>query len=100
MSTQNVEIVQRWLETFEEDEQGWLQTLHPEIEWHPLEEGHIPSHGLDGARGVRRRWLETWEGHSGEIEEVRGEDEDFVATVHSRGRGKGSGVQVDLRFYL
>ena len=100
MSQENVEIVQSWLEAFEEDEGVWLQTLDPDIEWYPLEEGHIPSHGIDGARGIRGRWLETWESHSGEVEGIRSEGENVVATVHLRGRGKGSGVDVDLRFYF
>jgi len=92
--------VRRWLEAFEEDEEAWLQTLDHGIEWYPLEEGHIPSRGLDGARGIRKRWLETWESHSGEVEGLKGDGESVLATVHLRGRGKGSGVDVDLRFYF
>ena len=100
MSRENVEVVRRSLEAFEDDQDAWLQTLDPELEWYPVEDGHIPSHGFDGARGVRQRWLDTWEGHSIEVEELTGQGENVLGTIHLSGRGKGSGVDVDLRVYL
>ena len=41
MSQENVEIVQRCLEAYESDEDAWLQTLNPELEWYPIGDGHI-----------------------------------------------------------
>ena len=97
MSEENVEIVRRGTEAFEDDEEAWLQTLDPDLVWYPIEDGHIPSRGIDGAKGVRQRWLDTWEGHSIAVEDLTGADENVVATIHVSGRGKGSGVRVAER---
>jgi ketosteroid isomerase-like protein len=100
MSQENVEIVQRCLHAYETDEEAWLQTLDPDFEWYPLGEGHIPSRGLGGARGVRQRWLDIWEGHAIEVDELREEGENVLAILHVSARGKESGVEVDQRFYM
>ena len=99
MSRENVEIVQRSVEGFGGDEGAFLQTLDPELVWYPIEDGHIPARGIDGAKGVRQRWLDTWEGHSIAVEDLRGAGENVVGTVHVRGRGRGSGVEVNLLVY-
>jgi ketosteroid isomerase-like protein len=99
MSQENVEIVRRCVETFENDEEAWIQTLDPDLVWYPIEDGHIPSRGIDGAKGVRQRWLDTWEGHSIGVEDLTGADENVVATIHVSGRGKGSGVEANLQVY-
>ena len=94
-----MEIVRRTFEAFEDDEEAWLQTLDPDLVWYPIEDGHTPARGIAGAKGVRQRWLDTWEGHSIAVEDLRGAGEDVVGTVHISGRGKGSGVEVNLRVY-
>src|SRR5438876_10862701 len=99
MSQENVEIVRRGVEAFEDDEEVWIQTLDPDLVWYPIEDGHIPATGIDGAKGVRQRWLDTWEGHSIAVEDLTGVDENVVATIHVSGRGKGSGVEVNLQVY-
>ena len=45
MSQENIAVVLRNLETFEHDEEAWLSTADPAIEWYPIEEG-IPSPGV------------------------------------------------------
>jgi ketosteroid isomerase-like protein len=97
---ENVEVVLRSLDAFNTDEQAWLETLHPEFAWYPIEEGHIPSHGRERARGVRERWLGSFEGHGGEVEEVRAGGEHVVTTVHLTGHGRESGVGVDIRIHM
>ena len=99
MSQENVEIVRRSIEAFQHDEEAWLSTSDPAFEWHPIEEGHIPSRGHEAAIGVRRRWLEGWEGLQIDVEETEDRADSVVACVHLTGRGKRSGVEVDLRFY-
>ena len=99
MSQENVEIVRSAFEAFEDDEEAWLQTLDPDLVWYPIEDGHTPARGIDGAKQVRQRWLDTWEGHSIAIEDLRGAGENVVGTVHVSARGKGSGVEVNLRVY-
>ena len=61
MSQENVEVVRRAIESFEDDVDAWLGTLDPEIEWYPEEEGHTPARGYDAVLRVRERWLNTWE---------------------------------------
>jgi len=100
MSQENVDIVRRCLETFETDEDAWLQTLDPELEWYPIEDGHIRRLGHEAALGVRRRWLESWDDHQVDVEEVKDGGDSVVVGQHLSGRGKGSGLEVDFRVYL
>ena len=60
-SRKNVEVVLRWLLAFGSDRDAFSAVTHPEIEWMPFEEGHIPSRGLDGALRLRDQWLGVWE---------------------------------------
>ena len=100
MSQENVEIVRRSIEAFQHDEEAWLSTADPAIVWHPIEEAHTPSRGHEAAIGVRRRWLESWEGHQIDVEEMEDGADSVVACLHVTGRGKRSGVEVDLRLYI
>jgi ketosteroid isomerase-like protein len=100
VSQENVEIVRRGTEAFEDDEEAWLSTFDPAVEWYPIEDGHIPSRGFEAAAGVRRRWLESWEGHQIDLEEMKDGGDSVVACMHLTGRGKRSGVEVDLRVYM
>jgi ketosteroid isomerase-like protein len=100
MSQENVEIVRRSIEAFQHYEEAWLSMSDPAIVWHPIEEGHIPSRGHEAAIGVRRRWLESWESFQIDVEEMRDGADSVVACLHLTGRGKASGVEVDLRIYM
>jgi ketosteroid isomerase-like protein len=100
MSHENVEIVLRSLQAFEGDEQAWLSTLDPAFEWYPIEEGHVPAHGHEGAVGIRKRWLENWKGHRIEVEGLKDGGDNVVACLHVSGRGRGSGIEVDLRLHM
>jgi ketosteroid isomerase-like protein len=103
MSQENVEIrneaVRRLYETFDGDTDAFRDCLHPEIEWYPIEKERRPSKGIDAAVWDRDQWLATWDEHRFDLEEVVEEGDDVVALVHLAGRGKASGVEVDVRFY-
>jgi ketosteroid isomerase-like protein len=99
MSQQNVEIVRRWIWAFTNDEESFREVTHPEIEWAPFEENHTVSHGLAGAMRIRTGWLDAWAEHRVEIEDTIDGGDDVVATVHSQARGRGSGVEVDVRLH-
>jgi len=99
MSRESVEIVRRWLEAFENDETAFRALTHPAIEWAPFEDNHTISHGLVGATRIRVAWLDAWAEHRLEIEDMLDGGDDVVATVHLVGRGRGSGVEVDVRLY-
>jgi ketosteroid isomerase-like protein len=100
MSQANLEIVRRWLTAFEHDEEVFRDLTHPEIEWAPFEDNHTISRGLTGAARVRAAWLDAWVEHHLQIEDVldAGGD-DVLATVRLIARGRGSGVEVDVRLY-
>ena len=100
MSQENVAVVLRMLETFQHDEEAWLSMADPALEWYPIEEGHSLSRGREAAIRVRRSWLENWEGHQMDVEEMKDGADSVVACLHLTGRGKMSGVEVDLRVYM
>jgi ketosteroid isomerase-like protein len=100
MSQKNVETVRRWLWAFDNDADTFRQLTHPEIEWMPFEDNHTPSNGVDGAMRIRNGWFDAWDEHRLEIEETfDGGGDDVVATVHLIGRGRVSGVEVDVLLY-
>ena len=99
MSQENVEIVRRWVWAFEHDTDTFLELAHPQIEWAPFEENHTVFHGVEGAERVRAGWLEAWAEHHIEIEEIIDAGDDLVVAMHLVGRGKGSGVEADVRLY-
>src|SRR3954447_5121710 len=103
MSQENVEIrntaVQRFISAFEADTDSFRDCLHPEIEWFPIEENRTPTRGVEAAMWNRNEWLDTWEQHRFGLEEVVENGDDVVVGVHIQARGKGSGIETDLRFY-
>src|SRR5512133_1991124 len=99
MSEEKVEVVRRFLWAFENDTDAFRQTLHPEIEWSPFEESHTPSHGVEGAMRIRNQWLDTWDEHRIDLEELIEEGESAVASIHVTAQGKASGVAVNVRLH-
>jgi ketosteroid isomerase-like protein len=100
MSRENVELVRRWFWAFGDDIDAFRDTLHPEIEWRPFEDNHTPSYGVDGAMRIRNNWIESWDEHRVDLEELTEEGDSVVATAHVMARGKASGVEVDVRLYM
>jgi ketosteroid isomerase-like protein len=100
MSQENLTVVLRAIQAFEDDEEAWLSTADPGIEWYPIEEGNSPSRGHEAAIRVRRSWLENWEGHQIDVEEVKDRADSVVVCLHLSGRGVRSGAEVDLRVYM
>jgi ketosteroid isomerase-like protein len=90
-------VVERWIWAFENDADAFRDILHPEIVWFPFEDNHTPSHGLEGAVRVRTQWFDSWDQMRGELEETVEGTDGVVASMHVTGRGKASGVEVDVR---
>jgi ketosteroid isomerase-like protein len=103
MTEENVEVrnevVRKWFWAFENDTEAFRDTLHPEIEWFPIEENHTPTYGVEAVMWNRNQWLDTWDEHRFDLEEVIEEGDSVVALVHIKARGKTSGVEVDVRFH-
>ena len=103
MSEENVEVrneaVRRFFGAFEDEDDAFRAALHPEIEWYPIEENRTPTRGIDAALWNRNQWLDTWDEHQLDVEEVIEDGNDVVARVHITARGQGSGVETDVRFF-
>ncbi|MEK6250985.1 MAG: nuclear transport factor 2 family protein [Actinomycetota bacterium] len=93
------EAVRRLFSAFESDTDAFRDTLHPEIQWFPIEENRTPTKGVEAAMWNRNEWLDTWDEHRLDLEEVVEEGDDVVALVHITARGTTSGVETDIRFY-
>jgi ketosteroid isomerase-like protein len=94
MSEQNVEIVRRFLAA-EIDEA--LALADPGIVWNPIEES--PEQGHDAVRASAVRWKSEWDDYELVPEDFADMGDCVLATVRLRGRGRGSGVEVDARFF-
>src|SRR5215211_8633513 len=93
------EAVRRFFAAFESEDDDFRAVLHPEIEWYPIEENRTPIHGIEAALWNRNQWLDTWDEHRLELEDVIEEGDAVVALVHIEARGRASGVEADVRFY-
>ena len=63
----------------------------------PTEEG--PSYGLDAIRDNFEHWKGAWEELEVTAEEFIDAGDRVLVTEHHRGRGRGSGIEVDTRLY-
>jgi ketosteroid isomerase-like protein len=103
MSQDNVEVgepVRRlWAALNKRDWDAFSAELDPEVEYTPVEE-QVVHRGPGAVIQYAERWLEAWETWLGEVEEVESApeaaDRAFIA-LRFRGRGKGSGVEIDDR---
>ena len=101
MSGDRAEIIRASYEAFNRrDVEGLREWLHPEFE---VELGS--SMGFDrgnyrGEQGLQRFFASYWDAFeeiSIEVEELIGKGDAIVALIRARGRGAGSGAEVDAR---
>jgi ketosteroid isomerase-like protein len=100
MSEENIEIVRRGYETLNRgDVDAVLEMCDPDIEIQ-LPEGGLNTGTLRGHRGL----MDFLEGYADAFESFRMEPERFLAAEHQVvvilrvvGRGRGSGLEVDVR---
>jgi ketosteroid isomerase-like protein len=99
-SPQELRTVRRAYEAFNRrDVEALLATLHPEMEWHPLlgELGGGVYRGHEGVRRLVSEVYETWERFRIDVDDVIDAGELIFALSRSRGRGRASGVEADVR---
>ena len=94
MSEQNVEIVRRFLAAEMDEALAWAD---PGIVWNPIEES--PAQGHDAVRASSVRWKGEWDDYELIPEDFADMGDCVLATVRLRGRGRGSGIEVDARFF-
>jgi ketosteroid isomerase-like protein len=100
MSAENVEIVRRAFayEVYGLGDRAEAEAIFdPYVVLNPTEEG--PSYGLDAIRDNFEHWKAAWEELDVTIEELIDAGDRVFLTAHHRGRGRGSGVEVDTRLY-
>jgi ketosteroid isomerase-like protein len=103
MSQENVEIVRRAFEGFaREGPEAMLDFWDPEIElWLPS--GLIQAGGTYRGHAAvldwMKEWAEAWEEINYTPEEFTEAGDNVLVTVLYEGRGKGSGVRIDGRFW-
>jgi ketosteroid isomerase-like protein len=101
MSQENVEVVRRAFayEIYGVGDRADAEAIFdPRIVINPTEEG--PSYGLDAIRDNIERWKSAWNELEVTTEEFIDAGDRVLVAVHHRGRGRGSGIEVDSRFYL
>jgi uncharacterized protein len=97
MSHTDVEVVRRLFSAF--DEQEWevvLDLLDRDVEWTPTEGTY---RGHEGVVTAMAEWLEPWEEHTVEAEEILEAQDRVLAVIHLTGRGAGSGMEINQRFF-
>jgi ketosteroid isomerase-like protein len=103
MSEENVEVVRRMYNAFHSgDADGALAHFDPEVVV------DASKARPDGGRGQGREqlnvivaaWMGTWDEWREEIEEMRDLGSQVLVLSVQRGRGKGSGVEVEARYAL
>jgi ketosteroid isomerase-like protein len=94
VSEDNVEIVRRFLL---DDLDEALTYADPGIVWNPIEES--PTQGHEAVRASLARWKGEWDNYRLMPEEFVDSGDRVVVTVRLGGRGRGSGIEIDARFY-
>jgi len=96
----NVEALQRGYEALNRGDLTLvLELLDPELEWH--EPGDSPEagthHGRDSFERFFRSWIDSFDEFRVEPEQVVQRGNDLVAVVRQSGRGRASGVEIEIR---
>jgi ketosteroid isomerase-like protein len=101
MSQENVEIVRRiWEAAERRDDEAVFALHHTEIVWEshyvgPIE-GSGVHHGHAGVRQFFRDWLESFGNYEADAETFIEVGDKVVVGYRVSGRGRGSGVEVDM----
>jgi uncharacterized protein len=100
MSKENVELVrQAWEAYTRRDNEAALALYDPEIEVELRNEGRVDAgayHGLEGVQEFFRNWVSAFGDFRAEVEEWIDAGDQVIAMVRFYGRGKHSGVPVDM----
>ena len=100
MSQENVEVARRAFayEVHGRGDRAEAEAIFdPYVVMNPVEEG--PSYGLDAIRDNFEHWKGAWGELEVTVEEVIDAGDRVLLTAHHRGRGRGSGIEVDTSFY-
>ena len=104
MSAQNVEITERANDAFNRrDVDAFMECVTSDIEFTAAMSGTVAGGSLRGREGIEALFADirdTWEEHRMAIEEIRDLGERVLGLGRLEGRGRGSGVSVDVPLAL
>lgn len=103
MSRENVEIVREGFEAFARgDFDSMLSQMHPDVEWWTVDDFIDPGpyRGHEGVRRLIDVFTDIFEDYTVEAEDFRDLGDKVIVPVRQWGRGRESGVEIDLRFVL
>jgi ketosteroid isomerase-like protein len=98
--SQNVEVVKRSNAAINSGEYDRaLDALHPDVEWRDFM--HAPDapecvRGVPAVRALMSQWLTAFDEFTMEIGEYIDAGDSVVCVTHSHGKGKASGLEIDL----
>ena len=96
MTEENVETVKRSFHAYARgDRAAALEAYDPDVIFNPAEEP--PIKGLDDVLAYLQRWEEPWDDYEVEAEEFVDAGDRVLVTLHFKGRGRASGVEIDAR---
>jgi ketosteroid isomerase-like protein len=103
ITERNVQLLYDGLEAFSRgDLDASLDNMHPDVEWHVvfrLPDLPLPKDVYRGRDEVKALWTQfrsAWDEMTVTVEEVlHVDDERVVARARFRGRGAGSGIEID-----
>jgi ketosteroid isomerase-like protein len=99
MPDPNIEIVGRVIDAWNQrDLQAALQVMHPRCEVRGVEVRET-LRGHDGVTAGFRDWFEAFEEFTIEPENFIAHGDRVLVPMRQRARGKGSGLEVEQRFY-
>jgi ketosteroid isomerase-like protein len=99
MSQENVDLFKQGIDAFNRlDVEAYAQIITPDFEWFPAMPATVEGGGYRGRSGIETYYREvrdTWSELHVTIEEFRDLGDRMVGLGRLRGRGIGSGVEVD-----
>lgn len=75
-----------------------LERMHPQCEVRPVEASET-LHGHEGVTAAFRDWFDAFERFTIEAEDFIAHGDRVLVPMRQRARGKGSGLEIDERFY-
>ena len=102
MSAENVEIARRTFEAYARgDAAAALDAIDPDVVYDLTElgAGGEVYRGHLGLQAGLRTWIGAWEGYAARLEQVIDAGDKAVVVFTERGRGKGSGLEIEHRIY-
>ena len=101
MSQENVEIVRRGMEAFNENDfEGWFAITSTEIKLYPRpdEPGVLPVYeGWDGVMEYMVNWYSQWDDYEGEPVEFLDAGDQVLVVLRERGRMQ-QGLEIEQEF--